>query len=40
MRIKVRTVHIKTKLHVTVIITAKWNTDTKLCKKIRSVLDM
>ena len=30
MRIKIRTVYIKTKVHVTPIITAKWNTVTKL----------
>ena len=29
MRIKIWTVYIKTKVHVTPIIAAKWNTDTK-----------
>ena len=33
MRIKIWTVYIKTKVHVTPILTAKWNTVTKLCLK-------
>ena len=31
MRIKIWIVYIKTKVHITLVITAKWNTVTKLC---------
>ena len=40
MRIKIWIVYIKTKVHVTLIITAKWNTVKKIILEIESVLDM